>query len=78
VAPFYQGSASTLAETVVLQLRLPRILLALITGISLAGAGAVMQGILRNSLVSPYTLGMSGGASFFIYLLLKKRKRWWS
>jgi iron complex transport system permease protein len=64
VAPFYQGSASTLAETVVLQLRLPRILLALITGISLAGAGAVMQGILRNPLVSPYTLGMSGGASF--------------
>lgn len=64
VLPAYQGSADALAETVVLQLRLPRILLALITGISLAGAGAVMQGILRNPLVSPYTLGMSGGASF--------------
>jgi len=64
VVPAYQGSVNTLAETVVLQLRLPRILLALITGISLAGAGAVMQGILRNPLVSPYTLGMSGGASF--------------
>lgn len=64
VLPAYQSSAGTLAETVVLQLRLPRILLALITGISLAGAGTVMQGILRNPLVSPYTLGMSGGASF--------------
>ena len=64
VVPAYQGTVGTLAETVVLQLRLPRILLALITGISLAGAGAVMQGILRNPLVSPYTLGMSGGASF--------------
>ncbi|NMA70057.1 MAG: iron ABC transporter permease [Desulfitobacterium sp.] len=53
-----------LVEKVVIQLRLPRVLLAIITGISLAGAGAVMQGILRNPLVSPYTLGMSGGASF--------------
>lgn len=56
----YQNS---LAETIIMQLRLPRILLAVLTGISLAGAGAVMQGILHNPLVSPYTLGMSGAAS---------------
>lgn len=53
-----------LAETVVWQLRLPRIVLAVLTGISLAGAGAVMQGVLRNPLVSPYTLGLSSGAAF--------------
>lgn len=62
--PNYFAPADTLAEAVIVGLRLPRILLGIITGISLAGAGAVMQGILRNPLVSPYTLGMSGGASF--------------
>lgn len=56
--------ASELAETVVWQLRLPRIFLAVLTGMSLAGAGAVMQGVLRNPLVSPYTLGLSSGAAF--------------
>ncbi|SMB91226.1 iron complex transport system permease protein [Thermanaeromonas toyohensis ToBE] len=53
-----------LAETVVWQLRLPRAFLAVLTGMSLAGAGAVMQGVLRNPLVSPYTLGLSSGAAF--------------
>jgi iron complex transport system permease protein len=62
--PNYFAPADSLAEAVIMGLRLPRILLGIITGISLAGAGAVMQGILRNPLVSPYTLGMSGGASF--------------
>ncbi|MDK2881265.1 MAG: iron complex transport system permease protein [Clostridia bacterium] len=55
---------SDLAETVVMELRLPRILLAALTGLSLAGAGTVMQGILRNPLVDPYTLGLSSGAAF--------------
>lgn len=55
--------ANNLADTIVMKLRFPRVLLAVLTGISLAGAGAVMQGILRNPLVSPYTLGMSGAAS---------------
>ncbi|WP_027719220.1 iron chelate uptake ABC transporter family permease subunit [Desulfovirgula thermocuniculi] len=55
---------SDLAETVVWEIRLPRILLATITGMSLAGAGAVMQGVLRNPLVSPYTMGLSSGAAF--------------
>lgn len=56
--------ANELAATVVWQLRLPRICLAVLTGISLAGAGVVMQGILRNPLVCPYTLGLSSGAAF--------------
>lgn len=55
--------SNNLADTIIMQLRLPRILLAVLTGISLAGAGAVMQGILHNPLVSPYTLGMSAAAS---------------
>lgn len=52
------------AELIVVGFRLPRIFLAILTGISLAVAGAVMQGILRNPLVSPFTLGLSSAASF--------------
>lgn len=54
---------SHFAQVVVLQLRLPRILMAIITGMSLGVAGAVMQGVLRNPLVSPFTLGLSSGAA---------------
>ncbi len=49
---------------IIIQYRIPRILLGLITGIALGVSGAVMQGILRNPLVSPFTLGLSSAASF--------------
>jgi len=52
------------ATLIVTGFRLPRILLAVLTGISLAVAGSVMQGLLRNPLVSPFTLGLSSAASF--------------
>lgn len=55
---------SWLASVCVWDLRLPRITLAIIAGAGLALAGAVMQGILRNPLASPYTLGISAGAGF--------------
>lgn len=44
--------------------RLPRVLLVALTGFSLGIAGMVMQGLLRNPLVSPFTLGLSTAASF--------------
>ncbi len=56
-------TASDLAEIIVIEFRLPRIFLAMLAGFSLAGAGAVKQGVLRNPLVSPFTLGISAGAS---------------
>ncbi len=49
---------------IIANIRLPRILLAILTGISLAMAGTVMQALLRNPLVSPFTLGLSSAASF--------------
>jgi iron complex transport system permease protein len=52
------------AEIIVVNMRLPRILLAVLTGVCLAVAGAVMQGVLRNPLVSPFTLGLASAASF--------------
>ena len=54
----------TTAESVVWQLRLPRIVLDIIAGFGLGSAGCVMQAILRNPLASPYTLGISSGAGF--------------
>lgn len=44
--------------------RIPRVLMVALTGFSLGVAGMVMQGLLRNPLVSPFTLGLSTAASF--------------
>jgi iron complex transport system permease protein len=51
-------------KTVVWNIRLPRICLGILAGMGLGMAGAVMQGILRNPLASPYTLGISSAAGF--------------
>jgi iron complex transport system permease protein len=56
--------------TIVLNLRLPRVLLAFIAGIALSVSGAVMQSVLRNPLASSYTLGVSSGASFGASLVI--------
>jgi iron complex transport system permease protein len=51
-------------ESVVLQIRLPRVLLAMLVGSGLAVAGASFQGLFRNPLVSPDILGVSAGSGF--------------
>jgi len=51
-------------NTVVIQIRLPRILAAMLVGASLAMAGVSFQGLFRNPLVSPDILGVSSGAGF--------------
>jgi iron complex transport system permease protein len=53
-----------LAQRLVLNLRLPRLLVAVMLGMSLGGAGAVFQMIFSNPLVEPGFLGVSQGASF--------------
>ncbi len=45
-------------------LRLPRVVMAMLAGASLAVSGTVMQGLLRNVLVSPFTVGISSAAAF--------------
>ena len=50
-------------ETVILQVRGPRVLAALVVGAALAAAGAAYQGMFRNPLVSPDILGVSTGAA---------------
>jgi iron complex transport system permease protein len=57
-------AATPTEKIVVIDFRMPRVLLAILTGTSLAIAGCVMQALLRNPLVSPFTLGLSSAASF--------------
>ena len=50
-------------QSIILDIRLPRLILALLVGASLAILGAVMQGLFRNPLADPSLIGVSGGAS---------------
>jgi iron complex transport system permease protein len=60
-----EGDPGALNEAIVIRtLRLPRVLLVVISGMGLAMAGAAMQGVFRNPLVGPEILGVSSGASF--------------
>ncbi len=58
-----ESRESGLAMEIVLRQRLPRILLAVVTGGALAVVGAAFQGLLGNPLATPYTLGLSGGGA---------------
>ena len=61
---FFPQSMRKVTRFIVWELRLPIALMAIITGASLAAAGAEMQTILNNPLASPYTLGVSAAAGF--------------
>ncbi len=56
--------------TIVWQLRLPRILLEVLVGSALAGAGVAFQTLLRNDLADPYTIGVSSGAAVGASLMI--------
>lgn len=58
------GKGTETSQIVIWNIRLPRVLVAIIAGAGLAVAGCVMQNILRNPLASPFTLGISQGAAF--------------
>ena len=49
-------------ETVILDIRLPRVILAALVGAALSPAGGVYQGLFRNPLADPYLIGISAGA----------------
>lgn len=51
-------------ESIVILVRLPRAILGALVGAALAISGAVMQGMFRNPLASPYVLGLAAGGSF--------------
>jgi len=59
-----------LIKSVVIDVRLPRILLTFITGGALAVSGCSIQAVFRNPLTDPYILGLSSGAAFGAALAL--------
>lgn len=56
-------AGSSRARDILVDYRLPRVLLGVVAGAGLAGVGAAFQGTLRNPLAEPYVLGVSGGAA---------------
>jgi len=56
--------------TILSQIRIPRVLLGIAVGGALSLAGILLQGVYRNPLVEPYTLGISGGASLGVALAI--------
>jgi iron complex transport system permease protein len=60
----------TVNQTILWDLRLPRVLAALIVGAALGLAGALLQGMLRNGLASPFLLGISAGAGLMVVLVV--------
>ncbi len=59
-----------MTEAIVRDVRLPRVLLAMLVGAALSLSGAALQGLFRNPLVSPDVLGLSSGAAFGAALAL--------
>lgn len=56
-------SWTSVEESIILQLRLPRIILSILVGAELSAAGVIYQGIFRNPMADPYIIGASAGAS---------------
>ncbi len=59
-----------MVEVVILQVRMPRVLLAFLVGAALTVSGSALQAFFRNPLVSPYILGLSSGSAFGAALAL--------
>jgi iron complex transport system permease protein len=70
VAKTLFGNGSDMNEIVIYTFRLPRILVALLAGMSFAVAGAILQGMIRNPLASPDVLGITGGAAAAVVTFL--------
>ncbi len=62
--------AETEARLVIVGLRLPRAVIGALVGICLSLSGCILQGVMRNHLASPSTIGVTSGASFVGYITL--------
>ncbi|MBU2237211.1 MAG: iron chelate uptake ABC transporter family permease subunit, partial [Gammaproteobacteria bacterium] len=59
----YNMDEESIAQHIVHDLRLPRILIGIMVGANLAAAGVIMQGLTQNPLASPSVLGINAGAA---------------
>ena len=69
ISPLRLLALSPMQEQILLQLRLPKMLTAILAGASLSVAGLMMQTLFRNPLAGPYILGISSGASLGVALV---------
>jgi iron complex transport system permease protein len=56
-------ASSSINEIIIFQIRLPRIFLGLLVGLSLATAGTTLQGLFKNPMADPYIIGIASGAA---------------
>lgn len=63
-----EGEQAEVVRTIVLSIRVPRVLLAIVVGAGLSVAGAALQSLLRNPLAEPYILGISSGGTVGAFL----------
>lgn len=64
------GSGDQWASLVLLEMRLPRLVLGLLMGMGISVSGAIMQGVTRNDLASPDTVGVNAGSGLGMMLVL--------
>jgi len=67
ISLIFEGKG-TIEYSIIFDIRLPRIILGFAIGGALSVAGVILQGMFRNPLVEPYTLGISGGAALGVCL----------
>jgi iron complex transport system permease protein len=63
-ALFLHNSSESVVNNIIFNIRLPRVIAAMLVGAALAVSGAAFQGLFKNPLVSSYQLGVSSGAGF--------------
>ena len=74
IGPVEAGWSDLLSDSferdVLLNIRLPRLILGLIVGMALSSCGASMQGLFRNPLADPGLIGISSGAALFVAIII--------
>lgn len=70
ILPALARGGNTIEHTILCDVRLPRIFLGVAVGGALSLAGVILQGMFRNPLVEPYTMGISGGAALGVCLAI--------
>src|SRR5580704_190905 len=63
IASVILGGGDPLTRAIILDLRLPRVLLAVLIGVALGTSGAAYQALFRNPLADPFVVGASSGAA---------------
>lgn len=66
----FVGDEYTINKAIIHDIRLPRVLMAVLVGANLSASGALLQAVMRNPLADPGITGVSAGSSFFAIIIL--------